>query len=386
MMLGTARVELARNDNSLNFGRAFVDLRNFGIAKEALDRVILHISISAEDLNGFGRCGHRRFTREELRHRAELRDVLAPILRRRRRVQQCATGADTRRDVREFELNGLKLLDWSSKLAALRGVPRRVSQRGLGDTNRLRRDAKPSVVKRLHSINETASLLPKQVGGRHAKVIEVELHRGRRAQTHLVFFLSDFESRKVWRDDERTDPTRSAPIARCVGARHREDDTRLRSARYPGLGPVEHPAIAIAHGLSAQRRGVGAGIRFGQSERAKLLATRHRPQEAILLLLGSPAQNHLRRKRVMNAHHDGNRRVDRRDLLEGDEIRQRVEAKPIVLLGQKHPQKPKLAELRHHPFIEVLLAIPRLRVRRDFALGELARDALDLALLFGERS
>src|SRR5205814_3059714 len=57
-------------------------------------------------------------------------------------------------------------------------------------------------------------------------------------------------------------------------------------------------------------------VRLGKSEGAKLLAPRHRFQKTILLFRAAPTQNHLRRQRIVYAHHDGDGCVHRRDLLE----------------------------------------------------------------------
>ena len=84
--------------------------------------------------------------------------------------------------------------------------------------------------------------------------------------------------------------------------------------------------------------------------------------------------------------HHGDRRIDGRDLLERDEIRQRVEPETVVLLGNHHPEEAELAELADERRLEVRVAIPLRRVNGAISLGgKLARDRLDRALLFGER-
>ena len=70
----------------------------------------------------------------------------------------------------------------------------------------------------------------------------------------------------------------------------------------------------------------------------------------------------------------GDRRVDGRDLLERDEIRQRVESEPVVLLGDHHPEEPELAELADQRWLEVRVAVPLGGVRRDLRVGEIARE------------
>ena len=86
----------------------------------------------------------------------------------------------------------------------------------------------------------------------------------------------------------------------------------------------------------------------------------------------------------MNAHHHGDGRVDGRDLLERDEIREHVEPETVILLRQQHSEEAQLAELGDHARVEMLFAIPLVDVRRDLAFRELAGDALDLALFFSE--
>src|SRR5687767_12728847 len=82
------RIELSRNDNSLNLRCPFIDLRYLGVAKEALDGVLLHVAVSPKNLDGLGRHRHRGLTREQLAHGAELCDRLAAILGRRGGVEQ----------------------------------------------------------------------------------------------------------------------------------------------------------------------------------------------------------------------------------------------------------------------------------------------------------
>src|SRR5690349_23667732 len=54
---------------------------------------------------------HGGFARHELRHRAELRDVLATILGRRRRMQQRARGRHAHGHVGKTKLDRLEFLD-----------------------------------------------------------------------------------------------------------------------------------------------------------------------------------------------------------------------------------------------------------------------------------
>src|SRR6185369_17287888 len=73
------------------------------------------------------------------------------------------------------------------------------------------------------------------------------------------------------------------------------------------------------------------------------------------------------------------------DLLEREEIGQRVEAQSVVLLGDEHAEKAEGAELLRHAAIEPRLAIPLGRVRCQLVARESPRELDDLALLVRER-
>src|SRR5690242_2463934 len=77
-------IQLSRDDDALDLGRAFVNLRHLRIPEQSLDGEILDVAVPAEDLDGL--CGdpHGGLTRDELAHRAELRDRLAAVLGRGR--------------------------------------------------------------------------------------------------------------------------------------------------------------------------------------------------------------------------------------------------------------------------------------------------------------
>ena len=57
-----------------------------------------------------------------------------------------------------------------------------------------------------------------------------------------------------------------------------------------------------------------------------------------------------------------------------------------VFLREHHAEESELAHLADQRSIEVRIAVPLGGVRRDLGLRELARSALDLALLLGERN
>ena len=147
-----------------------------------------------------------------------------------------------------------------------------------------------------------------------------------------------------------------------VGARHDDDDVGMAARGDPRLGAGEHPVVAVAHGLACAATTASepaSGSR--QRERAEHLAARHRLQESLLLLVGAEAEEHLRGQRVVHAHQHRDRRVGGGDLLEREQVRERVEPEAVVLLGDQHAEEAQLAELRRDAAIEAGFAVPLAR-------------------------
>src|SRR5689334_18982020 len=145
-------VELSCNYDALNFRRPFVNLGDLRIAKITLDGIVLHISISAEDLNSLVGAEHRRLARHELRHRACLFHVRATVARIRSEMQQRAARAHSKRHVGELELNRLEISERRVKLPTLGGVCSRSIGRRTSDSNRLRCNSETAAVERLHRV------------------------------------------------------------------------------------------------------------------------------------------------------------------------------------------------------------------------------------------
>jgi hypothetical protein len=83
----------------------------------------------------------------------------------------------------------------------------------------------------------------------------------------------------------------------------------------------------------------------------------------------------------VRSHRDRDRRVDARQLLDRDRVRERVGAAAAVLLRDRHPHQPELGHLHDELVREAMLAVELLRDRRDLFLGELAHGAADELVL-----
>src|SRR6266481_1293711 len=146
--------EGARDDDTLDFAGAFIDLRDLCIPEKFLDGKISHVSIPAKELNRLRRDPHRRFGREQLRHAGVERDVFARILARRGPMRQRPRRLDTRRHVGELELHRLEVGDPFLELLALCTVLDRMLERLARDADALRPDAEPPRVEPFHRVHE----------------------------------------------------------------------------------------------------------------------------------------------------------------------------------------------------------------------------------------
>src|SRR5438046_204900 len=67
--IATRQKDLFGDHQPLDLRGALVDLEQLRVAHQLLDRVLLHVAVAAEDLNGVGRDLHRSVRGEPLRHR-----------------------------------------------------------------------------------------------------------------------------------------------------------------------------------------------------------------------------------------------------------------------------------------------------------------------------
>ena len=151
-------------------------------------------------------------------------------------------------------------------------------------------------------------------------------------------FFSRITPGGVHVDDEQ----REAVVARVrVGLGHEHDEVRAVAVGDVGLGAVDHPLVAVAHGARADALDVGAGVGLGDAEAGDLLALDRRHQVVLLLLLGAELQD--RRRGHVGVHRDAHRepaaaRV--RELLGQHEVAEVVAALTAVRSGIDSPRKP----------------------------------------------
>ena len=156
-----------------------------------------------------------------------------------------------------------------------------------------------------------------------------------------------------------------------VGAGVRDEDLRA----------VDDPFAVLEARGRARRAGVGAGVRLGQPEGGELRAGREVGQPLALLLLGAEVPDRQRAERVVGGDGDRDGRVDARQLLDRDRVRQRVGARAAVLLRDRHAHQPELGQLGDELVREPLLAVELLGDRCDTLERELPHRVADQLVL-----
>src|SRR5215211_3926192 len=235
--------DLAGDDQALDMRGALVDLEQLGVAHELLDRILLDVAVTAEDLDGVRRDLHGRVGGEALRERRVERGLApeAVVEHPRSLPGEQARGLDLRRHVRDEEVDALVHGDRDVEGDTLLRIVDRIVEGRLGDADRARRRAGPCEVERRHRDLEAFALLAESVRGRDDDVGEGERGGVRRALAHLVEVLLERDAGRVHRHDER----RQAAVALVrIGLGEDDRPRRLARIRDERLRAVEDVLVA----------------------------------------------------------------------------------------------------------------------------------------------
>src|SRR2546423_6036195 len=121
----------ARDDYFLDFGSARVNLSGNSIAQFALDLILGHVPVAAEDLDGVEAALYRSFTDKKFRNRSLTQGMLTLTLKPCRLVQDEPASLEPHFHLRDFVRNGGKFSDRLPELVAVAGVFHRLLQQTL---------------------------------------------------------------------------------------------------------------------------------------------------------------------------------------------------------------------------------------------------------------
>ena len=171
------------------------------------------------------------------------------LLQPRRPVDQEAGRVDLHRHVGELLLDRLEVRDAMAERTPLQRVFPRDVVGGLGDPERLRRNADAAAVQRGHRHPEAAVLFVEQTIAAHTCAFDDDVVRHRGVQSQLL--LVPRHAHVLGVEDERAHSARSLGVR--VGAREQEKRSGMTAVRDPLLRAVEHPAVAVRLRPRAER-------------------------------------------------------------------------------------------------------------------------------------
>src|SRR6266498_5838168 len=183
--------EFSGDHEALDLRGALVDLVQLGVPHQLLDRVLLHVAVAAENLDGVGRDLHADVGREPLRIAGLQRRAHALIDHPRGLPAEQARRLDLGRHVGDQEVDSLVHGDRHPELDALLRVLRRILEGRASDADGADGSGGAREVECLHRDLETVALPAEPVGGGHLYGLEGEGGRVGRALAHLVEMLLD---------------------------------------------------------------------------------------------------------------------------------------------------------------------------------------------------
>ena len=373
--------EPGRDDQALDFGGAFVDFGDAGVAVVALDRIFAGVAVAAVDLDGFVGDARGHFAGEEFGDGGVHAEARAGILLPGGFADEHAGGVEFGGHVGEHELNGLELRNGMAEGEALLRVFGGGFKGALGDADGLGGDADAAAVERGESDFVAFTFVADAIGGGDFAIGEDQFAAGRGANAEFLFFLADLEAGRAFFHDQRGDP-----FFALFRMRVDVDDGGIGGAAVgnPGFSAVEDVFVAAKDGFSLKGGGVGAGLGFGEGVAADFFAAREGEKE-FLLLLGRPeAMNGVAVERILDGENHAGRCAAARDFFDGDAVSDVIEAGAAFGFGESNAGEAEFGGFGEKSAGEVTGFVEFLGERADFGPGEVANGFLQQRLFFGE--
>ncbi len=155
-------------------------------------------------------------------------------------VHEEPRGIDLHRHVRELVLDRLEVGDAMPERAPLGRILARDLVSGLGDPERLRRDADAPAVERSHRHPETTVLVVKQPVSTDPRALDDDVARHGGVEPELFLVTGHAHVFRV--EDERAHAARPGDLG--IGAREQDERPRVASVRDPLLRAGDRPAVS----------------------------------------------------------------------------------------------------------------------------------------------
>jgi hypothetical protein len=369
------------DDEALDFGGAFVDFGDAGVAVVALDGIFAAVAIAAVDLDGFVGDAGGHFAGEEFGDGGVHAIARASVLLPGGFADEEARGVDFRGHVREHKLNGLKLRDGMAKGETLFGIFQRGFKSALGDSNGLRGDADAAAIERGESDFVAFAFVADAVGGWHFAVSENQFAAGGGADAKFFFFLAGFEAGRAFFDDEGGD-------AFFAFFRMRADvnDGRVGRAAVgdPGFCAVDEVLVAAKDSFGLESSGVRACLRLGERVAADFFAARVWQKELLFLVVGAVAVDGIAVEGILDGENHAGGSAAAGNLLDHNGVSDMIEPGATLRFGKSNACEAELRGFGEESAGEVAGFVEFFGDGPDFRFGELANCFLEERLFFGE--
>src|SRR6267378_1458011 len=190
-----------RDDQTLDFTGAFIDLGDARVAVVALDGILAAVAVAAVNLNGFVRDARGHLAGKQFGDGGVHRESRSRILLPRCLAYEQARGVDFSGHVGEHELNGLELRNRLAKGHALLRIVQRRFKSSLCYARGLRGDADTPAVQSRKCDFVALAFIPDAVCNRHFAIREDELAARRCADPQFLFFFANLETPRAFFHD-----------------------------------------------------------------------------------------------------------------------------------------------------------------------------------------
>ena len=241
----------SRDDVALDLGGARVERAADRVAQVALDLLLGHVAVAAEDLHGVEARLDEALGDVQLGDRRLHASRPACVLQRADAIDQRPAGVEPHLHVHDPVGDRLELADRLAELLARARVLDALLELPAHRRRGSRQDAAALPFHRALEDLGAAAFAAEAVGHRDAAVLEDSFRHRRRAQAHLVEIAADGQPRRLALDDEAGD---AHGAERRIDRRVGDEEVGDRCVGDERLGAVEHVVVAVADGAGPHAR------------------------------------------------------------------------------------------------------------------------------------
>ena len=264
---------------------------------------------------------------------------------------------------------------------ALPGVIYRYVQCRLRDTDTLSRYTRPRKVQGFHGHQESHPLAADPVLLRDPAVLENQFPGGGAPDAHLLFLLTEGETRCAFFNDESGSSPGSLGF---IGDGDHRVNSGLAAVGDPLFGAVQYIGVPVFYRRSPDPPGITARVGFGKTESCKLLSGGYLGQIALLLFIRSKEQDRIGTETGSGKTYRYTQ-ASTAELFHRDYALNNTTAESTVLFRNVQTEKARLGTGLYSIPWKLFRLIQFFPDGKHLFLGDLPGDILDSLLLFGKK-